>query len=163
VLLRHILTPFHSGYVDLRSPAGAGLGVLVYNYDGQVYPSDEARMAAETGDERFCLGTVTEGLDALLGSPAMRWLAAGAVAEVQPDCSRCAFVPYCGADPVHHAIVHGDPAAPRLNTDFCDRHIGLFHLLFARIGERDPETMKTLLSWAFRTPRDEISPGWIEQ
>jgi hypothetical protein len=47
ILLRHILTPFGSGYVDLRSPAGAGLSVLVYNYDGYVYPSDEARMVAE--------------------------------------------------------------------------------------------------------------------
>lgn len=56
ILLRHIMTPFGSGYVDLRSPAGAGLGVLVYNYDGQVYPADEARMAAESGDRRFALG-----------------------------------------------------------------------------------------------------------
>jgi hypothetical protein len=36
ILLRHILTPFVSNYVDLRSPAGAGFAVLVYNYDGQV-------------------------------------------------------------------------------------------------------------------------------
>lgn len=31
ILLGHILTPFPTGYVDLRSPAGAGLGALVYN------------------------------------------------------------------------------------------------------------------------------------
>lgn len=163
IMLRHIFTPFHSGYMDLRSPAGAGLGTLVYNYDGSVYPSDEARMAAETGDGRFRLGAVDEPLDDLLSSEAMLWLAQGAVAEILPDCSQCAFVPYCGADPVHHAIVHGSPTAPRLGTDFCDRHMSLFQLLFAKIAEREPETMKTFLSWALNADRTGVSPGWIER
>lgn len=163
IMLRHIFTPFHSGYMDLRSPASAGLGVLVYNYDGGVYPSDEARMAAETGDSRFRLGHVSEALDQLLSSAPMHWLAKGSVAEELSDCSKCAFVPYCGADPVHHAIVHGDPAAPRVGTDFCDRHMRLFQLLFAKIGERDPETLRTFLAWALNAQRDEVSPGWIER
>ena len=45
------------GYVDLRSPAGIGLGALVYNYDGKVFASDEGRMLAEMGDRTFELGT----------------------------------------------------------------------------------------------------------
>lgn len=44
------------GYVDLRSPAGIGLGALVYNYDGKVFASDEGRMLAEMGDRTFELG-----------------------------------------------------------------------------------------------------------
>jgi His-Xaa-Ser system radical SAM maturase HxsB len=163
IMLRHILTPFHSGYVDLRSPAGAGLGVIVYNYDGGVYPSDEARMAAETGDGRFRLGSVHESLEDLLSSSPMKWLAKGAVAEVLSDCSQCAFVPYCGADPVHHAIVHGDPAARRHGTDFCDRNTAMFQYLFGRVAERDPETMKTFTAWAMGTPRSETIPGWVER
>jgi His-Xaa-Ser system radical SAM maturase HxsB len=163
ILLRHILTPFHSGYVDLRSPAGAGLGVLVYNYNGQVYPSDEARMAAETGDRRFALGSVRDPLDQLLSSPAMRWLARGAVAETHPDCASCAFVPYCGADPVFHAITQGEPDAPRLGSEFCDRQKALFQLLFARLARRDSETMRTFLAWGLGRPRAQIEPGWIEQ
>jgi His-Xaa-Ser system radical SAM maturase HxsB len=156
ILLRHILTPFHSGYVDLRSPAGAGIGVLVYNYDGQVYPSDEARMAAETGDGRFALGSVHAPLDQLLTSDAMRWLAQGAVAEALPDCAQCAFVPFCGSDPVHHATVQGDPAAPRIGSEFCDRHKGLFDLLFRHLAEANPETLRTFNAWALRRPRAEI-------
>jgi His-Xaa-Ser system radical SAM maturase HxsB len=163
IMLRHIFTPFHSGYMDLRSPAGAGLGTLVYNYDGFVYPSDEARMAAETGDGRFRLGSVQEPLDALLASDAMVWLARGAIAENLPDCSQCAFVPYCGADPVHHAIVQGRPDAPRIGSDFCDRHMSLFQLLFAKIAERDPDTMKTLLAWSLSAERADLTPGWIER
>lgn len=163
IALRHIFTPFHSGYVDLRSPAGAGLGVLVYNYDGQVYPSDEARMAAETGDPRFALGRVSQPLDELLVSPAMHWLARGAIAETHPDCRDCAFLPYCGADPVYHAIAQGEPDAPRHGTSFCDRNMALFQWLFGEIARRDSETMRTFLAWALAKPRDEVNPGWIEQ
>ena len=44
ILLEKLLTPHGTGYVDLQSPSGAGLSVLVYNYDGDVYATDEARM-----------------------------------------------------------------------------------------------------------------------
>jgi His-Xaa-Ser system radical SAM maturase HxsB len=164
ILLRHIWSPFHSGYVDLRSPAGAGLGAMVYNYDGLAYPSDEARMAAETGDKRFALGPIGQPLDELLASPAMTWLAAGAVAENIPACDRCAFLPFCGADPVHHAIVHGDPVGDRAASDFCERQTGLFKILFDHIDRGDPETLRTFTAWAFRKDRSEVgAPGFVER
>ena len=164
ILLRHMLTPFHSGYLDLRSPAGAGLGVLVYNYDGQVYPADEARMAAETGDARFAMGRVTDPLETLLSSPAMRWLASGAVAETLPGCRTCAFVPFCGADPVYHAAAHGDPVGDREASEFCRKHTALFTLLFNRLADADAATLTTFLSWALLKPRHEVmAPGHVDR
>lgn len=163
VLLRHILTPFGSNYVDLRSPAGAGLGVLVYNYDGQVYPADEARMAAESGDARFALGRVNQPLDELISSPAMQWLMTGAVADELPGCSACGFLPFCGADPVYHAVAHGDPVGDRQASEFCQKHTGLFKILFGHLRDADPENMRTLLSWALgRSRMDIVEPGYIE-
>lgn len=50
IILRKILTPWSTGFVDLQSPAGIVNSVLVYNYDGGVYASDESRMLAEQGD-----------------------------------------------------------------------------------------------------------------
>src|SRR6476660_2587745 len=58
LILRRFLTDRPIGYVDLRSPAGIGLGALVYNYDGRVFASDEGRMLAEMGDNTFELGHV---------------------------------------------------------------------------------------------------------
>ena len=58
IILTKILTPYGTGFVDLQSPAGAGLSVLVYNYDGDVYATDESRMLAEMGDHTFRLGSV---------------------------------------------------------------------------------------------------------
>lgn len=164
ILLRHMLTPFHSGYVDLRSPAGAGLGVLVYNYDGQVYPADEARMAAETGDARFALGHVSRPFSELMDSLAMRWLATGSVAEVLPGCSTCAFVPYCGSDPVYHATVQGDPVGDRETSEFCFKHKSLFTLLFNRLADADPATLATFSGWALRKPRHEmLNTGHVDR
>ena len=59
-MLSKMLTPLESGFVDLRSPAGIGIGAIVYNYDGDVYASDEGRMLAEMGDRTFRLGNVYE-------------------------------------------------------------------------------------------------------
>ena len=60
LVLARMLTDKPIGYVDLRSPAGIGLGALVYNYDGRVFASDEGRMLAEMGDDTFVLGDVKD-------------------------------------------------------------------------------------------------------
>ncbi len=60
LILKKVLTPYPLGYVDLQSPAGAGFGAVVYNYDGEVYASDEARMLAEMGDTSFRLGNLLQ-------------------------------------------------------------------------------------------------------
>ena len=69
IIMTKILTPFPVGFVDLQSPAGLINSVLVYNYDGYLYASDEARMLAEMNDKTFCLGHVKEDyLDLIKGS-----------------------------------------------------------------------------------------------
>jgi His-Xaa-Ser system radical SAM maturase HxsB len=147
VLLTHILTPFPTGYVDLRSPTGSGLGVMVYNYDGSVYASDEGRMLAEMGDTTFRLGSVYDDYATLMQSEAMSLLLATGVAEVLPGCSDCAFLPYCGADPVFALAHQGDPVGHRPTSDHCRKQTGLFHILFEYLAEGDPEIIRTFLGW----------------
>jgi His-Xaa-Ser system radical SAM maturase HxsB len=156
ILLTHILTPFPTGYMDLRSPTGAGLGVLVYNYDGKVYASDEGRMLAETADYRFALGDVSLPYQELINSEAMRWVLASGIAESLPGCSDCAFQPYCGADPVFHAGKQGDPFGHRPTSDFCRKHTGLFEVLFGYLAEKNPEVMRVFLAWFTRRSTAEV-------
>ncbi len=151
-ILSHILTPFPSRYVDLRSPTGAGFSTIAYNYDGSVYPSDEARMLAAMGDETFRLGTVHQPFDELMKSEAMNILREAGVAEVLPGCRDCAFVPYCGADPVHMHATLGSAFAPPPSSAHCARHMGLFQIFFRYLAQPTPEIMKTFLSWV--TQRD---------
>ena len=68
IVLRKLLTPQAPGYVDLQSPAGIGISAVVYNYDGDVYASDEGRMLAEMGSERFKLrNVITDTHEAIFG------------------------------------------------------------------------------------------------
>lgn len=162
LLVTRILTPFPTGYVDLQSPAAAGRGVLVYNYDGSVYVSDEARMLAEMGDPRFRTGSVHEPMSVLRQSEAMKIIQEHGDAEQMSGCSECAYVPYCGADPVHNVATQGDPAGHRPTSEFCHRHTGLFRLMFERLVARDADAMRVFLSWIGRRPLDSIAhPGYM--
>ena len=156
LLLTKILTPFPTTYVDLQSPAAAGNSVLVYNYDGGVYVSDEGRMLAEMGDDRFRMGSVHDAMTTLRRSNAMRIIREAGVAEQLPGCSECAFVPFCGADPVFHVATQGDPVGHRPTSEFCHRHTGLFRILFEYLAKRDPDTMRVFLSWMGRRSLEEV-------
>ena len=157
LLLTRILTPFPTSYVDLQSPAAAGRNVLVYNYDGGVYVSDEGRMLAEMGDDRFRMGSVHDSLATLRESDAMRIINDAGDAERLPVCSDCAFVPYCGADPVFHVATQGDPIGHRPTSEFCQRHTGLFHILFEFLAARDPDVLRVFLSWMTRRAVSELA------
>lgn len=150
LLLTNILTPFSTGYVDLRSPAGAGVGVLVYNYDGSVYPSDEARMLLEMGEDGLRLGDVSQPLNELLASSVMDLILSAGVAEALPGCSDCALVPYCGADPIEHYARQGDPVGHRALSAFCQRNMNLLTHLFGLLRGSDEQSQRVLLSWISR-------------
>ena len=151
LLLSQLLTPFSHGYVDLRSPTGAGLGAVVYDYDGQVYPSDEARMLAAMGDHTFSMGRVDQPVATWLASPAMQALMTAGVAESLPTCSDCAYVPLCGADPIDHYARQGDSIGHRPTSDFCRKQMGLFDLLLERMETLPTIDRNTLEHWAFRS------------
>jgi len=149
-ILTKMLTPFDTGYVDLTSPAGIGIGGVVYNYDGDVHVSDESRMLAEMGDKTFCMGNVHhhsyEDLflsDALLAPLEESFLASA------PMCSDCAFEPYCGADPVYHYATTGDFVGRKPTSGFCEKNMAIFKGLIQRM-EGDVFTRSLFRRWAAR-------------
>jgi len=156
LLLTRMLTPFPTGYVDLQSPGGAGIGAVVYNYDGDVYASDESRMLAEMGDTSFRLGNVQrDSYDAIFGGETLRRIVAASVAESIPGCADCAFLPWCGADPVHHYATTGDMTPHIPTSDFHEKNFFIIkHLL--SLYERDAATRRILWSWVRQeAPRRE--------
>lgn len=162
LLLKLILTPFSHNYVDLRSPSGAGLGALVYNYDGLVYVSDEARMLAEMNDQSFCAGHVSTPYNDLLQSEAMRAVLSAGVAESLPGCAECAFLPFCGADPIHAYASQRDPIGHRPTSNFCSKQTFLFETIFELLERRDPKIYSVLLAWARGKTATEIPvPGYL--
>jgi His-Xaa-Ser system radical SAM maturase HxsB len=148
VLLNKMLSPFDGGYVDLQSPSGAGLAVLVYNYDGYVYPSDEARMLAESGDSSLRLGKIGASLSELLDSTVMRNLISSSLVKFTPGCNDCAFNTYCGPNPVDAQSAFGAMSPPVFWTDHCKRHMWLFDFLFRSIKDADEGYLNLIYDWA---------------
>jgi uncharacterized protein len=148
LLLKRLLTDKPTGYVDLRSPAGIGLGALVYNYDGRIFASDEGRMLAEMGDTTFELGHLGDAdYTSLVTSEKLIELVGGTLSQCAPECSSCAFEPHCGADPVYHHATQGDPVGIKPLSGFCSRQKGVLKLLL-RILDADDEDAGVLRSWA---------------
>ena len=150
LLLQRMLTDRPTGYVDLRSPAGIGLGALVYNYDGTVFASDEGRMLAEMGDRSFELGTLGQhDYTTLVTSDKMLDLVGGTLSQTSPQCESCAFEAHCGSDPVYHYATQGDPVGHKAFSGFCARQKGIMELLLT-ILDRDDEDAAILRSWVSR-------------
>lgn len=149
ILLTKILTPFSTGYVDLQSPAGTGIGAVAYNYDGDVYASDEARMLAEMGDNSFRLGNVhKDSYNEIFNGVTLRALVAGSVLESLPGCTDCAFLPYCGADPLFNYRTQGDVIGHRPTSAFCTKNMEIIRHLFCLLREGDPFVVELLTQWA---------------
>lgn len=155
ILLQKMLTPFPTGYVDLQSPTGAGIGAVVYNYDGDVYASDEGRMLAEMGDKSFHLGNIhRDSYEAIFGGPTLRALVENSCSETLPGCSECAFVPYCGADPVLNWATQRDPIGHRPTSSFCAKNMGMLRHLFKLLRDGDDFTRELFVSWATQQARE---------
>ncbi|MET4749217.1 His-Xaa-Ser system radical SAM maturase HxsB [Bradyrhizobium sp. RT11b] len=148
LLLTRMLSDRPIGYVDLRSPAGAGLGALVYNYDGSVFASDEGRMLAETGDDAFRLGHVEhDSYHSLILSDRLIGAISSSLTQCAPECSSCVYESHCGADPVYHHATQGDALGIKPLSAFCARQKGIMGLLLD-ILENSPEDAAILRRWA---------------
>jgi His-Xaa-Ser system radical SAM maturase HxsB len=155
IAFNKLMSPFDGGYVDLQSPSGAALAVLVYNYDGFVYPSDEARMLAETGDMSLRLGSIGTPLVRLLSTPLAKTLVRSSLSRFTPGCCDCAFNTYCGPDPVGAQGQFRSMDVPVHWTAHCQRQKWFFDFLFKRLRDADSWFLGLAESWS----RPLSSPG----
>ncbi len=147
IILRKMLTPYTTGFVDLQSPAGTINSVIVYNYDGYVYASDESRMLAEVRDFSFRLGKVTDRYgDVFCGSVARKMGKVWAN-EVLAGCSSCPIKTYCGADPVRHHSTQGDMYGFRPTSMVCEKNKAIIEHLLSLIVERGCEVLPIFRRW----------------
>jgi len=147
IILQKVLTPYSPGYVDLQSPAGLGLSVLVYSYNGDVYASDESRMLAEMNDFTFRLGNVHRNSysEIFLKSPLLETVF-DTVLEGLPGCSECAFSHYCGTDPVYNHATQGSVIGHRPTSSFCRRNMEIIRYLI-KVLEQNDEKSRVLRRW----------------
>jgi His-Xaa-Ser system radical SAM maturase HxsB len=148
IFLTKILAGEDPNFLDIRSPCGASIGQLAYNYDGKVFTCDEGRMLHEMGDSSFLVGEAGQSsYREILGHETTRALLVASNLDQQPDCVNCAYNPYCGVCPVHNHRTQGSFFGRMRDSSWCAVHKGIQDYLFARIGDGDPEVLEIFRRW----------------
>lgn len=147
IILRKMLTPYTTGFVDLQSPAGTINSVIVYNYDGYVYASDESRMLAEVKDYTFRLGRVTDRYEDIVCGEAAKKMGKVWSNEALAGCSNCPIKTYCGADPVRHYSTQRDMYGYRATSLVCKKNKAIIEYLITLLIERREEVLPIFRSW----------------
>ncbi|KKU11189.1 MAG: Radical SAM domain protein [Parcubacteria group bacterium GW2011_GWF1_45_5] len=133
IMLRKIMGDLDPNFLDLRSPCGAGIGQILYNYDGKVYTCDEGRML---GEDTFILGNVLKhSYKELVSHPNLRVVCQASILE-NSACDYCAYKPYCGVCPVLNYALYGDLFAPGPDNYQCQLHMGMLDYLFDKLQNK---------------------------
>lgn len=157
IFLTKILTDDDPNFLDIRSPCGAGIGQLAYNYDGRVFTCDEGRMLSHSGDDTFAIGDVgSSRYRDLVTHETVRALVTASNLDAQPDCINCAYNPYCGVCPVHSYATQGSIHGRMRESHLCAVHKGIQDLLFERLARAEPEVHATFRRWTTVRERSEF-------
>ena len=144
--LNKIFRPFQSGYVDLRTPSGYYLGVIVINYDGNIFGSDEARMLYQlTKNSELVIGNLANEALLINNSSSRNILKNSFIASV-PGCDECVYQPYCGADPLYHLATQGEPVGNKADSFFCKLERLTYDHLFD-LYHNDKKARKVFSRW----------------
>ncbi len=98
MLLKKILSENKPMYVDLMSPCGAGIKVVAYDFNGDIYSCDKALI---TGEDIFKLGNTRENTYkyTFQNKSKMAPIIESSINDLW-YCKKCAFQPFCGVCPV---------------------------------------------------------------
>lgn len=161
LLLARILTPFSTGFVDLQSPSGAGISGVIYDHNGDVYPSDEARMLSRMGDKKFLMGNVLlNSYEDIFGGEVIRDITSNSCVEIMPYCATCVYQAYCGSDPIRNYLSDGNMIGRRPDNGFCSKNKMLFDGLFKKIRMASAEEVDVLWSWVSNKNLSSIKKAW---
>ncbi|AGS25237.1 His-Xaa-Ser system radical SAM maturase HxsB [Rhizobium etli] len=142
--LRRVVLGGHDGHVDLRNPNIVGRSYVVVDHDGSFYPTDEARMVTRLGQIDLRMGDVRTGMDRTIVDA----LNAESLNLFDPDCVHCPYQAFCGVDLIDDLSRYGRIDLPRHLTDFCQRHLALFDLVFELQYSDDPKVRRSIALWS---------------
>ncbi len=141
-ILRKLIGKRDPGYAEMQTPCGATIGQIVYNYDGYIYPCDEARTLPH-----FKIGHVLKDRywDVLQHPITRTMIAASSLVE---SCYNCPYYPWCGVCPLENYKMHGTFIVNVPNSYRCKIHKSMFDFIFDKLAN-DPEFYNIVKSWIF--------------
>lgn len=157
IFLTKILRGEDPNFLDIRSPAGAGVGMLAYSYDGSIYTCDEGRMLAAQGDHSFRIGHVNESrYRDLVGHPTVRAMVIASNLDAQPDCVSCTYNPYCGIQTTHNYRTQGSIFGRMRESNVCAVHKGIQDYLFGKLADGEPHVLEAFERWTTIRSREHF-------
>jgi uncharacterized protein len=149
MILAKILTDEDPNYLEMRSPCGAGIGQLAYDFNGDIYTCDEGRMMGYVNEKMFRLGNVSKNsYSEIMESPVLKSMCLSSEIGCQAGCSDCAYKPYCGICPIYNYATAGNIFGQQATSDRCKINKAIFDLLFGYLQKKKYE--KILKKWARR-------------
>ncbi|UTM59573.1 His-Xaa-Ser system radical SAM maturase HxsB [Photobacterium sp. CCB-ST2H9] len=134
--IKRVLSAGYNGYADLKSPSGLILNSILYNYDGRIYGSDEARMLQKSNPNMdFSLGTIET--PKFTTNELYQRVLSQSFSSIHPGCSSCAYQPYCGSDPCQNISIFGEPIGDKSLSRFCQYHKAMFTLILRHLYKND--------------------------
>lgn len=135
IALEKILYPSNPLFVDWRNPIGYFSNCVIYDYDGEILPVDEARSLRDV----FSLGNVRNTTyDELIRKRSSFDTLNLSIRDRDSVCRECTYNPYCGVSPVLHYSKTGKLAPEPHVSDECILVLAVFDWLFKKLTEEDP-------------------------
>jgi radical SAM protein with 4Fe4S-binding SPASM domain len=143
IIIQKAILNFEPNYLELRSPCGAAIGQLLYDYDSKIYSCDEGRML---GDDLFLLGDVNSvsSYSEIMSSPEVCSLVLSSIND--SFCDSCVYKPYCGICPVCSYVEKNNIVANVRETTRCKIFMEQFDYIFKKLQETENE--KIFIGWA---------------
>lgn len=146
LFLKRIFQNDKLNYMELRSPCGAVIGQMAYNYDGNIYSCDEGRMLKELDDESFKIGNSNSTFNDLIENPISKSLLSSSCLEAIPSCHNCVYQPYCGTCPVYNYVSQKNIFGKQPENYRCKINFGILNYIFS-ILKANSEESSIITSW----------------
>lgn len=158
IYLSKILTDKDPNYLDERSPCGACIWQVGYNYDGKVYSCDEGRMLGRMGDDNFLMTDLQETWEktyqAMINSETTKVMVQASTLDGLPWYNDSVYKPYIGVCPIHSYKTTGN-IIPNYSKDH-KKHLDYAVLDYIFDKLRDPDAKKIFESWILWKQEDFV-------
>ncbi|NUJ97306.1 His-Xaa-Ser system radical SAM maturase HxsB [Candidatus Gracilibacteria bacterium] len=149
IYLAKIFHPKDPNFMDNRSPCGACIGQVAYNYDGKIYSCDEGRMLGRMGDDNFMMAKLQEtGSDTykvMIESETTKIMVQASTLDGLPGYNENVYKSYIGVCPINSYKVNGS-LYPNFMKDE-KRKLDSMILDFIFGNMRDKEVKKVFENW----------------
>jgi uncharacterized protein len=152
IALTKIFSDINPSFIDWRNPIGYVSNCLVYDYDGEILPVDEARSFKDV----FSLGNVKDmTYNELVRRRSTYYTVNESIRDRDPVCRECAYNPYCGTSPVLNYAKTGELKPEPFVNDECVLVQIVFDWVFEKLSRPDLMPLLKMVP--------ELVPSIVEQ